>query len=300
MKTYKAVVNSQKEYNVTHKDFESALKINKNLLQDSKYYGICPYCDSPVQLIGLSKEIKNTPHARHTETDVPKVADKTIEAVYCPLNTHKKDANPEDRLSVVTERSLLIKKCLIENYDVISKMINNISDIFFSYEHKTQLFKRAYKGKIWLFPEITQSNIPWILLYTESPMDIKNRLIKQDSKLFQDLKKKGITFMESYITNYSIIDYKDHCKLERTYYSFTNHKRRFDEKNNYIESLHAMLTHSRINDIPPVEGYYTYSDKKIIVDHQELYKKINYYNKNQKRNLKFLEEIKNIIDKIEN
>ena len=296
MKTYKAKPDTQKEYKVTHKDFNEALSVNKYLLQDNKYYGVCPYCDSPVQLIGLAKEIEKTPHARHTKNNINKVADKTIESIYCPLNTHKRDADPEERLAVITERSLLIRRNFIEIYDVIAKMINNFSDIYYSYEQKLELFKRGYRGKIWLFPEISQSNIPWILLYTESPQEIKTRLIKQNSILYHDMEKLGIKFKDSYVENYSIIENQWHHKLENTVYKLVNHQRKFNGNYDYVETFHARLTHSRLYDDPPVEDYYTYSDKKINVDHQKFYKMINYYNKNNMRDEKLLRAIKDFVN----
>ncbi|MBQ1197050.1 MAG: hypothetical protein IIX47_00405 [Spirochaetaceae bacterium] len=295
MKTYKAKINSLKEYTVTHKDFEQALQINKHLLQNNNYYGICPYCDSPVQLIGLSKKVNITAHARHTKNSIKNVANKTEQSNYCPLNTHKRDANPEDRFSIENIHSLEVKKRFIENYDVIAKIINYYSDIFYSYNKKIELFKRAYRGKIWLFPEISQSNIPWILLYTEEPQEITSRPIKKDSTLFHDLKKIGINFTESFMKNYFLIDFKDHSKLKNTVYKLTKHQRKFNKTNDYEETFHAMLTKSKIYDIPPTEGFYTYSDKKIVIDHQELENKINYYNQRNSRDNILLDEIKKFL-----
>lgn len=41
--------------------------------------------------IGLTREIKGSTHTQHNKTDVNNIADNTIESLYCPLNTHKKN-----------------------------------------------------------------------------------------------------------------------------------------------------------------------------------------------------------------
>lgn len=103
MKTYKASVNSQKEYAVTQKDFDIARLDNPNLFQDGRYYGVCPYCNSPVKLIGLTHEIKVSPYAQHTEGDVASIAKKTrkkdygiVENMYYSFTFHNRFIDDND------------------------------------------------------------------------------------------------------------------------------------------------------------------------------------------------------------
>lgn len=61
------------------------------------------------------------------------------------------------------------------------------SEDFLEIINKTE---KAYNAKIWLFPKIDMSNIPWILLYCKSAEEIKQKLIKNDSNL-GSVRKKG-------------------------------------------------------------------------------------------------------------
>ena len=293
MKKFKATVNSMKEYSVTKEDFEEALIINDKLKQNDKYYGICPYCDSPVRLVGLTYEIIRTPFAQHTENSIAGVAEKTVESFYCPANTHKKTCDIDSRLQKETPRSLEIKKIFIENFDVIAKIINTHSDIYYSKEEKKKLFINACKSKIWLFPEISESNIPFILLYCKQPEEITKKLIKVNSNLYNFLKNLNVELNESFIKDYVIIAPKEYKKVEHIQYSFTHHRRTFNKNDDYTETIHALVTKSRRFEEPPVSDYYTFADEKIIIDHQELYNKINYYNRIQKRDTELLAEIIN-------
>lgn len=294
MKTYKAIINSVKEYKVTKEDFENALKVNENLYQDGKYYGVCPYCDSPVKLIGLLREIKVSPYAQHTLNSVKNVADKTFETIFCPANTHRKEVDPEERLSKETNRSLKIKQFFIENFDIAAKIANSYSDIYYSKKEKIELFKNACKAKIWLFPEIDMSNLPWILLYLKSPESIKIRLIKKNSKLYELLNQKEIQLKDSFMENYVRIAPEDYNKVEHWRYSFTQHRRYMDKNDDYKETIHSMLTMPKHYVIPYGDGFYTFLDELIEIDHQEVFNKIEFCNKNNFRDTDLLSEIKKI------
>ena len=64
MQTFKAKIEKNTEYKVTAEDFKIACKVNRELVQDKSFYGICPHCDGPVQLIGLYK--KKETETRHS------------------------------------------------------------------------------------------------------------------------------------------------------------------------------------------------------------------------------------------
>ena len=126
--------------------------------------------------------------------------------MYCPANTHKKEINKDERLATETKCSLQIKKIFIEDFDVIAKIVNHYSDVYYSKKEKLELFKNAYNAKIWLFPKIDMSNIPWILLYCKSAEEIKQKLIKNDSNLYDFLKSKKVILKPSAkVKNYSFI-----------------------------------------------------------------------------------------------
>lgn len=297
MKTYKASVNSQKEYAVTQKDFDMARLDNPNLFQNGRYYGVCPYCNSPVKLIGLTHEIKVSPYAQHTEGDVASVAKKTRKSIYCPANSHKRNADPEERLCAEDEDTFVIKDFLIKQFDVITKIVNHYSDIYYSFDQKIELFKNAYRNNIWQFPLIDTSNIPWILLYCKQAEEIKCKLIKNDSELYSFLKAKKVNLKPStHIKNYSFIEKKDYGIVENMCYSFTFHNRFIDDNDEYKETICAVLTRSNHFNNPPEDGYTEFFRNKITINHQELPNKIDYYNEHNLRDKKLIEAINKVIE----
>lgn len=296
MKKYKARVNSKKEYAVTREEFEEARLDNPHLYQDGKYYGVCPYCNSPVKLVGLEHEIKLSNYARHTQGSVFKVAEKTAKAMVCPANTHKRTADADERMDYEDDENLIIKNEMIGQFDVIAKIINRYSDIYYSFDQKIQLFINAYKSKIWLYPLCDQSNVPWIILYCKQSEEITHRLIKNDSSLFQFLKSRKVRLIASSKTrNYSFIDKRDYGIVENMRYSFTFHNRYLDINDDYRETLYAVLSRSKQYNTPPEDGYTEFFKKKIEIDHQEFNNKINYYNENNLRDASLLEKVKEIV-----
>ena len=216
--------------------------------------------------------------------------------MYCPANTHKKEINKDERLATETKCSLQIKKIFIEDFDVIAKIVNHYSDVYYSKKEKLELFKNAYNAKIWLFPKIDMSNIPWILLYCKSAEEIKQKLIKNDSNLYDFLKSKKVILKPSAkVKNYSFIEETDYKKVENMYYSFTFHNRYIDKNDEYKETICAVLTRSNLFNDQPNDGHTEYLRNKIKINHQELYNKIKFYNEKNYRDQDLLKEVKAMI-----
>lgn len=207
MQTFKAIVESNQEYEVTEPDFKIACKVNRELEKDGSYYGICPHCDGPVQLIGLyiTKEAKQRPYARHTLNNIDGVADRTVATDYCPLNTHRKVFDPEEKLAVVTIHSVLMFKAIIEYWNEILFIIRQEYGIYISETREIEILNSIKKAKVWLYPYVDLRNLPWVILYRIPIEDLIFKWIRKDSELYNVLVSKGIKLEKKNDNYYQVV-----------------------------------------------------------------------------------------------
>lgn len=261
MQTFKATIEDNKEYEVTETDFKIACKVNRELEKDGSYYGICPHCDGPVQLIGLYKQ-KNSatvPYARHTTDSIQGVATRTIATDYCPLNTHHKEFNPEDRLVVVTKHSVSMFNAIIEYWNEILFIIRQEYGVYISKEKEKAILKSIKNAEVWLYPYVDLRNLPWVILYRLPIEDLAFKWIRKDSELYTVLVEKGIKLEKKTDNCYQIIRQDHYFNWN---YRFTGFKQtlvddeivdtieecvveQIKERPGYIEHFNAVKTINR-------------------------------------------------------
>lgn len=77
--------------------YEGRVGDNPNYTQmingDLKHLALCPLCNNPVVILGVYKQIKTSPHARHAKgVNIPQVAQYDEDKYeHCPY--HRKNAN---------------------------------------------------------------------------------------------------------------------------------------------------------------------------------------------------------------
>lgn len=261
MQTFKATIEDNKEYEVTESDFKIACKVNRELEKDGSYYGICPHCDGPVQLIGLYKQKDSTavPYARHTSDSIDGVATRTIATDYCPLNTHHKEFNPEDRLVIVTKHSVSMFNAIIEYWNEILFIIRQEYGVYISKEREKAILKSIKNAEVWLYPYVDLRNLPWVILYRLPIEDLAFKWIRKDSELYTVLVEKGIKLEKKTDNCYQIIRQNRYFNWN---YRFTGFKQKLvddeivdtieecvveqiKEKPGYIEHFNVVKTINR-------------------------------------------------------
>ena len=95
-------------------------------------YGICPSCLNPIQLIGISHEIKVSPHGKHTGKDIiglPKWEHQRY--IYCPYakNSEYIAPNEQDMLPDIDENIVELYDLVREQFDRVVYVIENVLNI---------------------------------------------------------------------------------------------------------------------------------------------------------------------------
>ena len=95
MHRFKLKQGNEKSYEITKENFEQMTGRRKPYVETgadgiTRYFGICPACDNPIQLIGLYKELKNTdnPYGKHYKKDAAIAIHNEQAYQFCPYSSH--------------------------------------------------------------------------------------------------------------------------------------------------------------------------------------------------------------------
>lgn len=281
VKFFKISPKVTEELKITEKNFDIAKNQNPNLYQGDICYGICPYCDNPVQLIGIIKEIKREPFGKHCKKDIDYVAKHDEESYeYCPYNSNRKSVTKDSRKKKVTERDIRIYNLIKEHFDQIIYIIRQDYDLYISNQKAQEILELAVKQEIWKYPGIDEGNIPWIMIYLGMENNIFGKLVKINSPLYQCLKEIGFVLEEAGNKYAKIGKQKKYFNYN---YSFGFHERKVTEKGDLDEYVIAVLTEPDIYEYKELFRY------KIEINHQRFHNLITSDKANQYRDKELLD-----------
>ncbi len=95
MHRFKLKQGNEKSYEITKENFEQMTGRRKPYVETgadgiTRYFGICPACDNPIQLIGLYKKLKHTdnPYGKHYNKDAAIAIHNEWAYQFCPYASH--------------------------------------------------------------------------------------------------------------------------------------------------------------------------------------------------------------------
>lgn len=205
MKYFKTNVNrTTQRYEITSEVFEKVtehkypfeqVKPDNTLSQ----YGICPSCLNPIQLIGITKEIKVSPYGKHAGKNIPGFPKwNQLKYEYCPyaMKKDRREINDKERLLEITEDIIELYNLLKNNFDRVVYFISQELDIRCSSKFWESVLYQYLTNNVYCYPWLTETNLPYIVAYRG--MQHKNLYGQQfrvDSDLFNALQKhKNVDF----------------------------------------------------------------------------------------------------------
>ena len=207
------------------------------------YYGVCPLCDNPVQLIGLFKSEPDSikPYARHHKGTIENLAEYDEEAYFaCPYaNPGKSKANI--RRKPDSKTVALLYNLLRDQFDRIIYILEKTTGIKISEAFAEKLLKSYVVNEGWMYYDSTQDNLPYMLLYAEPAYSIINRLVEKDSDLYKGILENCSTVeLQSVNKKYSKVVPKDNRYTEVKFILAEHHNRVEDNHLTETFSLHII------------------------------------------------------------
>lgn len=159
-------------YEVNKNNFESCTENKPPFEQvvndgEVRQYGICPSCLNPVQLIGIYKEIKRKPYAKHTGGDVNGLPNWNLyKYQHCPF------AKTNDKIPINIDERGAITDDTVELYNMLRMQFDRVVYIitkYFGFKGFLSFWENALKqfreSEGYCYPCLTESNLPYIFAF---------------------------------------------------------------------------------------------------------------------------------------
>lgn len=174
MKYFKVSASRTAERYLIERDvFEKITKrkypfVQVNNRGERSQYGICPSCLNPIQLIGISHEIQESPHGRHAGKDIDGLPSWNYQRYkYCPYASFKKRAKPnrEEKLEIIDDNIAELYNLLREEFDRVVYVLESGLEIKCSNHFWRKALNQFVVNQDYLYPWLTESNLPYIFAY---------------------------------------------------------------------------------------------------------------------------------------
>jgi len=153
-------------------------------------YGVCPWCDNPVQLVGMVKSGnpgQKAPHGRHLNHrqagfevfDPHKLRG-------CPYQRKGRPFSPEER-DPPSVTGLKIRRIAVEHFDRLIFVLKRDTGIFFSPRLAAAMLEAWLAGEHWRYSGASLRNIAWMIAYMAPNIALKGQYLREGSPIFKAL-----------------------------------------------------------------------------------------------------------------
>ena len=174
MKYFKVQADRRAQrYHIDKKTFDEITERKRpfeqrNINGKISQYAICPSCLNPIQLIGLSHEIRVSPHGKHTGKDINGLPEwKQRKYEYCPFARHNEyiPPNDDDLLEEIDQSVIDLYDILKEQFDKVVYVVQKELHIRCSERFWTDALQAYLVNRVYLYPWLSEANLPYIFAY---------------------------------------------------------------------------------------------------------------------------------------
>lgn len=271
MKKFKIKKGIAKIYDISEEEYEKAVKGRDGYIETTKdgikrYFALCPYCENPIQLIGLYKKIetdgrKISPYGKHYNKDT-KIS-KHYEYLYkrCPYaaNVYVSE-NPKLLSDTVTDYERNIYNAVRDNLDLAIYILKQDTGIFFTNEMIKDILREYIASRGYMYYRATIYNIPWMLLYFWNSRKCYGLLVKKDKSMYDMLSQiDGVQFEQYGGSDYYIV--RNSGKYLKEEFVTLFHKRAVTQSDELDENVTLMLTSADANG-----EFHTDGEVKLVIN----------------------------------
>lgn len=186
-------------FRLTREAFEAETLNKPPFTFNYRNYAVCPACFNAVQILGIRRELKNTPdpYAKHTLAEIPGLDAIQDEIAYrnCPYSdpeTKPKNFRNTNRTPGII--SSMVIELFWTQLDRIFYILEQDLPFKLSWQAKATILKDFVGYRGWLHPEISLLNVPWMLLYCSNFHSLWKCELKDDALREKIKKIKGVAF----------------------------------------------------------------------------------------------------------
>lgn len=224
--------------NVTHGQAPFVQQDNRT--HKLSYYGICPSCLNPIQLIGISHKIKYAPHGKHTGNTIEGLRTwNQAKYEYCPYAAKEAYHAPEDSalLPDIDESVIELYDLLKENFDSVVYVIERTLHIKCSVHFWREALKQYCANMFYCYPWLTECNLPYIFaMLGMTQKRIFRQNVEVGSALYHFLSEQDRIELSASDKRYAVIQNKNWQYFDFVF-RFTNHQQKGETGKNLYETM---------------------------------------------------------------
>lgn len=253
MHRFKLKQGNEKPYDITKKNFEELTKKEEPYVitgkdKQTRYFGICPACDNPIQLIGLYKELKNTDisYGRHYNRNAAIAVHNEQLYKFCPYASHIYSGKEKEKKDKLTDFERNIYNTVRDYFDKVIYLLGQITGFKITKKYAKEILHEYLCGEGYMYYGATYYNIPWMLLYFCKAKPIYRKLVYKKSPLYEILKNRDDISLKQYKNSpYYLVD--NNGSYLNLYYSFILHERKVIKDEVKEEICFQLFSSSRDN-----------------------------------------------------
>jgi hypothetical protein len=156
---------------------------------DDRHFAVCPYCDTPIQLIGLYKRHDRSPrpYGSHTGTAINGFPFSAVDVEFCPYKLKGRSYNKTSRREPGPVARQLIDMAVAE-FDRIVLILRDDFGFAFSDTWACQMLEKWFDSEAYCYMGAHLGNLPWMIAYFAPALNLYGQAIGTESELAQHIR----------------------------------------------------------------------------------------------------------------
>ena len=212
MKRFKLHQGDLNDFPIDRKTYKDKTQERKPYVQrfptQKNGYALCPYCDNPIVIIGLYRQVEGKPadymYGKHYNGSVPGIGDHNeVTYLNCKYAVKAYNVCPKEQIKdQITDYERRIYRFMHDYYDKVIYVLQESIGYKIPTKMAEVMIQDYVYSQGYMYPPHTIDNSPWMLMclsgYSIEPF---RQRIKKDSPLFNILSKiKTVNFENIYIS----------------------------------------------------------------------------------------------------
>jgi hypothetical protein len=159
--------------------------------EDDRHFGVCPYCDNPIQLKGLYIRRENSPrpYGSHSGNAVDGFHFNALDLEFCPykLTTHAHGKAQRRPMGPAAEKLIAMA---VSEFDRIVLILRDDFGFRFSDRFAGQMLDQWFDSRAYLYTGSHLRNLPWMVAYFAPAMSLFGQRIGDNAELTACIREK--------------------------------------------------------------------------------------------------------------
>lgn len=154
---------------------------------DDRHFAVCPYCDNPVQLIGLYKPTERAPHGSHTGKAVDGFTFDALDMAFCPYKLKRRKLGKDSRRKPGPATRKLIDLAISE-FDRIVLILYGDFGFRFSDAFAKRMLDQWFSSEAYLYTGAHLRNLPWMIAYFSPAQNLYGQAVGGNAELAEKIR----------------------------------------------------------------------------------------------------------------